>query len=401
MKVRRSFVITVFVWIAKVDLLPSNTAGRQEAGTEVAAVCAHALLALEPLIHPRCLPPAGTPAAVAACMATGRATTSGALVSHLQRPNKPITAAGPLPTVTTNTGNGFGVVTSLKIGQLSVDPWAEVDTWLGYGEDFADDDSSLFYSENDGILVEDFGDGGLGGTPGFGRNEPDGNEDPGAPLTGQNGDKNGERPLNIRNQPLPQRDTIHLMHLDMDEGHAGALTLEKEVLLEGSYREQATIISSVSSPLNSSLKGEIFQDSPPALTENEGEGISTDLVDKLSAKPMAVEVGDLDLIDRDTVMCSGIESKTIPTSNFAVTDSTYSTAENTFTFPSTTVDIGSDSDSEGPLPDIIDGDPDPESDWLFHFMSNCLNIFGLYYPSDWAAESESEENIRRDSWRVQ
>lgn len=147
-------------------------AGRQEAGTEAAAVCAHALLALEPLIHPRCLPPAGTPAAVAAGMSAGRAT-SATLVPHMQRQaSKPPTSipAQPspqLPTTTNNNNNntqaaaannGFAVpasVSTLKLGQLAMDPWAEVDTWLGYGEDFGGDDS-LFYPETDGILVGDF-----------------------------------------------------------------------------------------------------------------------------------------------------------------------------------------------------------------------------------------------------
>jgi len=279
--------------------------GRQEAGTQVAAVCAHALLALEPLIHPRCLPPAGTPAAMAAAMATGRATTSSTLLSHLQRPNKPTSGANPLAPRTAVTGVKVGIPSAppVKVGQLPMDPWAEVDTWLGYGEDFGEDDG-LFYSENDSILVE-------------------------------------------------------------DGGHVGSLTLEKD------YSDQNAGLGSsppytcvVPSPVDSSPKRDMLQDFiMPSIVRNEREArpVIAPLDD-----PSAILGVQKDLMqsERDTEMCLDMEEKALTSSGFDVSISTYLPATgDAFSFShAAAADMGSDSDSDGPLPPIIEGDPEPDSD---------------------------------------
>eukprot|EP01018_Ginkgo_biloba_P039048 Gb_24484 [translate_table: standard] len=63
--------------------ISNNFGGRQEAGTDLAEFCAHALLALQPLIHPHSLPYAATPAVTTTSMAIDR-PTQGNMVSHIQ-----------------------------------------------------------------------------------------------------------------------------------------------------------------------------------------------------------------------------------------------------------------------------------------------------------------------------
>lgn len=328
-------------------------AGRQEAGTEVAAVCAHALLALEPLIHPRCLPPAGTPAAVAAGMSAGRAT-SATLVPHIQRPNKPIPAPSPqLTGVATNTANGFAVpasVSALKIGQLAMDPWAEVDTWLGYGEDFGDDDS-LFYPETDGILVEDYSGAGQGYGVSLVLN---GSEGQLAPSCDANEEKLAEGSMDLRTQAL-QREMLLTMQQNMD----GAMEKDS-VTLEGSFQEQAGVQTSDSStPLKSFSQGQEVR--PVVAGTQDTEAISM-CVDITVAKASAVGMSRLPDTIQDADLCPILERRLIPTSTFGVTTASYPAAEDTFASFNDPVEITTDSDSEGPLPAIVDGDPELESD---------------------------------------
>ncbi|XP_024531782.1 uncharacterized protein LOC9642071 [Selaginella moellendorffii] len=146
--------------------------GRKDAGSEVAEVCAHALLALEALIHPRCLPPLDTPAAVASGMAasavagargsaSGNPSTNPSSTQKLAKTSSNAAAnVGAVPAGTPPTGISFAAPSAppappaLKVNnQLAVDPWAEVDTWLGYGEDIGEDWR--------GLLAEDLSGEGL------------------------------------------------------------------------------------------------------------------------------------------------------------------------------------------------------------------------------------------------
>ncbi|KAJ7519067.1 hypothetical protein O6H91_20G021200 [Diphasiastrum complanatum] len=135
--------------------------GRKEVGTEVAEVCAHAILALEPLIHPRCLPPAVTPAATLSSVGTGKSIPTGNIITNVKRSGKPgpgFGAVGNIPTIPTAQSFGSSLVPPFKVSHLAVDPWAEVDTWLGYGEDLAEDWSRLFIDDiNNEELVANIG----------------------------------------------------------------------------------------------------------------------------------------------------------------------------------------------------------------------------------------------------
>jgi hypothetical protein len=340
-------------------------AGRQEAGTEVAAVCAHALLALEPLIHPRCLPPAGTPAAVAAGMSAGRAT-SATLVPHMQRPNKPIPAPTPqhAGVAAPHTANGFAVpasVSALKIGQLAMDPWAEVDTWLGYGEDFGDDDS-LFYPETDGILVEDYS----GAAQGYGVSLVlNGSQGQVAPPRDANEEKLAE---DLRTQTV-ERGSFHGLQQNMDGAQSSPLQPKDPAPLEGSYHCDTVIetqmypstpitqTSNSSPPLDSSAQG---QDTRPIMAGTQHTEPISMCVEITVAKASAAGMGSLSDTNQDAGLCPSLEGSLIPT--FAVTTASYPAAEDTFASFNDPVQITTDSDSEGPLPAIVDGDPDPESD---------------------------------------
>ncbi|KAG0632018.1 hypothetical protein M758_1G298300 [Ceratodon purpureus] len=332
--------------------------GRQEAGTEVAAVCAHALLALEPLIHPRCLPPAGTPAAVAAGMSAGRAT-SATLVPHMQRSNKPIPAPSPqLAGVATNTTNGFAVpasVSALKIGQLAMDPWAEVDTWLGYGEDFGDDDS-LFYPETDGILVEDYS----GATQGYGvslvLNGSEGGQV--APPCEANEQKLADSSMDLRTQTV-QRETLHNLQQNMHGAQSNPLQpVEKDpATIERSYQEQTGIQTpDTSTPLESSAQR---QDIRPVISDTEDTEAISMCVDITVAKASGVGIPDT---NQDAHLCPSLEGRLVPTATYAVTTASYPAAADTFASFNDPVEITTDSDSEGPLPAIVNGDSEPDSD---------------------------------------
>lgn len=122
--------------------------GRQESGTELAEFCAHALLALEPLIHPRSLPYGATPAA----MATN-------ITSNIQKSSMFVPNSDSDPSILGASGNmAFG--SSIKIGQHSFqfgeDDFYRDDEiylgWLGNGEDSIADQNQLY--ENSEMPIE-------------------------------------------------------------------------------------------------------------------------------------------------------------------------------------------------------------------------------------------------------
>lgn len=123
--------------------------GRQESGTELAEFCAHALLALEPLIHPRSLPYVGTPS-MATTMATGRGI-QGNLASHMQKSNMffPNSDAGPsAPGSSGGMPFGSSIRTFQHGLQLGEDDLCQDDEiylgWLGNGEDSNADQHHLY-----------------------------------------------------------------------------------------------------------------------------------------------------------------------------------------------------------------------------------------------------------------
>lgn len=304
-------------------------AGRQEAGTEAAAVCAHALLALEPLIHPRCLPPAGTPAAVAAGMSAGRAT-SATLVPHMQRQaSKPPTSipAQPspqLPTTNNNTqaaaaaNNGFAVpasVSTLKLGQLAMDPWAEVDTWLGYGEDFGGDDS-LFYPETDGILVGDFAN-------------------------------------------AAQSYGVSLLTSNCEATAATEAANHGENTNNNKLREDLRIHQTLDAASNPRTPLESSSGSPGDARAS----VDTDSISMCVEIPVAA-ANQADHVELCPSLAKFAVGISLPPSEVN-TNAAYSTAvedDDTFPYSNEPVDITTDTDSEDALHDVVDGDADPESD---------------------------------------
>lgn len=134
--------------------------GRQEAaGTEVAEFCAHALLALEPLIHPRSLPFASTTAATTAGITPVRVSASETLVSPLQRPGLPLQAVpGSISAATVSHGYPPQLAPpTLKVSragmQLDVegDPYVQedIESWI---IDYGGDQNAL--NETNAMIVE-------------------------------------------------------------------------------------------------------------------------------------------------------------------------------------------------------------------------------------------------------
>lgn len=123
--------------------------GRQESGTELAEFCAHALLALEPLIHPRSLPYVGTPS-MATTMATGRGI-QGNLASHMQKSNIFFPNSDGGPSAPGSSGGmpfGSSIRTFQHGLQLGEDDLCQDDEiylgWLGNGEDSNADQHHLY-----------------------------------------------------------------------------------------------------------------------------------------------------------------------------------------------------------------------------------------------------------------
>eukprot|EP01018_Ginkgo_biloba_P021984 Gb_25873 [translate_table: standard] len=115
--------------------------GRQEAGTELAEFCAHALLALEPLIHPRSLPYAVPPATMPTSTAIDR-QNQGNTVSHMQN-------AEGLPSVPGGSGSmTFGASLNDDIYQ----DYEFILGWLGNGEDSTADPHHLY--DNTDVPIE-------------------------------------------------------------------------------------------------------------------------------------------------------------------------------------------------------------------------------------------------------
>ncbi|KAL3676981.1 hypothetical protein R1sor_026929 [Riccia sorocarpa] len=344
--------------------------GRLEAGSEVAEVCAHALLALEPLIHPRCLPPIG---AIPAGLATGRALSSGGIVPHLQRPGKPVAATGNMSVVpAANTAISF-VPPALKIGQLAMDPWAEVDTWLGYGEDFGEEDG-LFY-EDDSMLVDEFS-GGLesdAGANAVGYYEQQ-NGNGGHGISAKDGETNGENTARQLEERKMSSLTGHDSQIRSESGSgcelaASQAALERDVMLEQGevYRDHAAELAAAPTETTGVDRGESPSKKEDVLFSSQLQtldyvkddnplGNETDTGGRIagveSVQSEIKEVTEAELEGRTDNL-----NRTFPSLS-----ESKGTAVSTFQYsgPAVDVDVGSESDSDGVLPDIIDGDPDSD-----------------------------------------
>ncbi|CAM6128296.1 unnamed protein product [Calypogeia fissa] len=323
--------------------------GRQEAGSEVAEVSAHALLALEPLIHPRCLPPLG---ATSAGFAAGRTVSTGTLVPHMPRPGKLTTTAGTISVVPTTVANinftGSVVPPTLKIGQIAMDPWAEVDTWLGYGEDFGEDDGFLY--EDDNILVDDEFNGSLDrsvGSSGGGYycSKPQCTNGCSSPPLGKT--------LRDGENFARSYEENKLLHMKDEESHGGELpppTLEQDGQRDGNIPSASALSLQVTSRDDRSSPSKSTSLSISQLQSlsysKDGIAIKTDNISIASGE---MNPGDRN-VEKGDYFEGGPTGLARPKT----------LAMGTFSFANIAVDVGAESDSEGVLPDIIDGDPDSD-----------------------------------------
>jgi hypothetical protein len=313
----------------------------------VAEISAHALLALEPLIHPRCLPPVG---AASVGLAPGRATGTGNLTSQVQRPGKHNTSAGPVSAVPTAAPNlaYAGAITPpvLKLGQAAMDPWAEVDTWVGCGEGF-EEEGGLFYEElvdelNVGTdeAIRSSGAGNLGSKQ---QNADDGGTE-GVDKSFRDG---GNFVAAFDDTKLANFNGEHILSRNA-ETHGGDLPLH--TLEQDAHKEQITEVSGALGGAAPSLPMTSRDDN----SQLEGLGYSKDgfLVNKTDS--INVSAGDMLPGDKN------IDNNYMDIHRAARYARPKTPAMGPFSFENIAVEIGSESDSDGVLPDIIDGDPDSD-----------------------------------------
>ncbi|KAI5083348.1 hypothetical protein GOP47_0003091 [Adiantum capillus-veneris] len=133
--------------------------GRQEAaGTQVSEFCAHALLALEPLIHPRSLPFASS-SMTTQSTAPERAPASESLVSQIQRPILPLQAAGgSIPSASTINSHGYAsqmAPSSVKVTDSGMQIEVEGDPYVYVQEDI--ESWIVDYGGDQGVLNDGSG----------------------------------------------------------------------------------------------------------------------------------------------------------------------------------------------------------------------------------------------------
>lgn len=286
---------------------------------------------------------------------TGRSANGGTFASRLQGFNNSISEPSSMAAVhTNNLANGFAVsgMSSFKIGQMAMDPWAEVDTWLGYGEDY-DDDNSLSHPVSKEVY-----DKGLANVDHQGVSTP-GNKVPSdSELQVANGVENGVKMHGeitaiiqgsiTENQPMPISQSRKTgLDNSLGEGIAGV--------------QNSSISISVELPLQGTLQG-----IQTASAGQDKEAVTLDVVGITGTSYPVAEVGRIPSADQDTEMCSNIESVIAPTEivSIQVLDIAHPVVI-AGTSAGRTEDVKGDldnSDSDGPLPDIIDGDPDSDSD---------------------------------------
>ena len=154
---------------------------------------------------------------------------------------------------------------------------------------------------------------------------------------------------------------------DVDGGHS----VEKDVILDRPFREEGAgvVHTDTTFPLVEycSSQGQILHELQPVMIAGqqvrEAHPFRTMSIVGISSpgKP-AVELGSVAEINdlNDAELCSKMDtSKDMPIiTDFVVTNTSYhQCTEDSFTFPNAHVDITSNSDSGGSIPDIIDDDP--------------------------------------------
>lgn len=287
---------------------------------------------------------------------TGRSANGGTFASRLQGFNNSISEPGSMAAVhTSNTANGFSVsgMSSFKIGQMAMDPWAEVDTWLGYGED-CDEDNNVSHPVSKEIHDKGLANDDHQGVSTPGNKVLSDSELQAALVCVENGVKmHGEITGIIQgniteNQPMP-------------------ISQSRKTGLNNLLGEEIARVqdSSISIPVELPLQGTL-QGIQTASAGQDKEAVTLDVVGITGTSYPVAEVGRIPSADQDTEMCSNIESVIAPTEivSIQVLDTAHPLVI-AGTSAGRTMDIKGDSDnsdSDGPLPDIIDGDPDSDSD---------------------------------------
>lgn len=305
-------------------------------------------------------------------MATGRATAGGSLIS-MQRPGRASVAAGSSVTAVSGAAAILGlpvavVTPALKIGQVAMDPWAEVDTWLGYGEEFGEEEN-LFY-ETDVMLEDDFNEGlaGAVGTP----------VDALYGTDAQNPQQSGVSKLGTRNDedvgPLRVDRTLVGPEVRKQGSPLGSEAQEIEeaqvcvVAPNPSCSEEALQIDGPYSELNPSAASVATQaavslNDAGELPTKEGVRPTSRLFPSENISEAGVAMAEMQPAHIDADVGSGISERKEPSNPGKQAEGKLpdlgapAAAMATAAFPPT---AGSESDSDGPLPDIVDGDPDSD-----------------------------------------
>lgn len=331
-----------------------SLAGRKEVGTEVATVCARALTALELLVHPRCLPPAYVFTEAGA----GRAN-SGSFSQD---------KSGYL----TRGGNEYGPSggSSKKFGYVSTDPWSELDTWLGYDEATGDDVIAHPDSSNPPNGVANGSPGNLAADRATSTHYITDGGLTSEAVKSAKIDGAYQTPHYGPNRFEPAED---LMEIETEASAPNGLSLVRETNEVGS-----TVL--VSRLNDSSAKQGVDESSATpnaantAEPKSQGEELQNPQRVAASSDLVTVTRGlATSTIVKTLVTCSTsqgnletgsvLESETFKMESVEVTTSGVSLAKDQpQQFPEVAHDVGSDSDSDGPLPAIVDGDPDSESD---------------------------------------
>lgn len=302
-------------------------------------MCARALMALEPLIHPRCLPPANAFTE----MVAGRSMNGAS--SYLPKTNK-----------SGHHDNGAFGGSSIKIGHLSVDLWAVVDTWLGYGED---EDDIISHSERNNSLL----DGAANGIPAERMTSANGTTSRSlgadrstfdeATLSEPIRNELVEDPMQTDTEIVVPDNITPVVCVSNEECHDAPESRVDDSLSKQGDDVQTPSATNVEETPSQGLE---LRNSQPGVTEGDLVTVSRDIVTSTSVTtlgPVNTSQGNQE---------ASLESKTVVMESVEVTTTTVLAAEHKPTSPKVVYEIGSDSDSDGPLPAIVDGDPDSESD---------------------------------------
>lgn len=251
------------------------------------------------------------------------------------------------PGLVRGSENGTYGGSSMKIGHL--DPWAVVDTWLGYGEDTADDLAVLPHTERTASPLHGAAEMVLLATSGNGA---------------ANGGSAADRVTVEEEVVLPKTSEPGAMEPVEDP-----METETKIAVPASnspVRETDNVLENVTSVVPDPLgvpaespsdQGHVFQ--PPSVTNVEEAPVPTaELVtvstDVVTSTSMDTTIESVTITKENQEI--SVETRTV----VEVTTTTASASEEKSTFLKL-IELG-DSDSDGPLPAIVDGDPDSDSD---------------------------------------